>query len=83
MAINDNYRPQTKFAKVMFLHVSVFPQGRGGMPACLAGLWGRWYPSLHQGGGGVEVFGLRGSPGSHLGGGWSEGPHLGEYPSMH
>ena len=30
------YRPQTKFAKVMFLHVSVCPQG-GGIPACLAG----------------------------------------------
>ena len=28
------YRPQTKFAKVMFLHVSVCPQGKG---ACMAG----------------------------------------------
>ena len=32
---NCYYRPQTKFAKVMFLHVSVCP--RGG--------WG-WYPSM-------------------------------------
>ena len=34
-----NYRPQTKFAKVMFLHVRVCPQG--GMPA-LGGVcsWG-------------------------------------------
>ena len=34
------YRPQTKFAKVMFLHVSVilFTGGGGvGIPACLAG----------------------------------------------
>ena len=32
------YRPQTKFAKVMFLHVSVCPRGGGcGIPACLAG----------------------------------------------
>ena len=30
-----NYRPQAKFRKVMFLHVSVCPQG-GGIPACIA-----------------------------------------------
>ena len=39
------YRPQTKFAKVMFLHVSVSHSvhrgGGGGIPACLTGLsWG-------------------------------------------
>ena len=44
------YRPQTKFAKVMFLQLSVCPQGgrawllRGGMRGCLGGhawlLWG-------------------------------------------
>ena len=27
MKSEGNYRPQTKFAKVMFLHVSVCPQG--------------------------------------------------------
>ena len=29
-----NYRPQTKFAKVMFLQVSVCPRG-GGLPQCM------------------------------------------------
>ena len=42
----DHYRPQTKFAKVMFLQVSVCPQGGGGVcgrgsmhgrGACVAG----------------------------------------------
>ena len=43
-----NYHLQTKFAKFMFLHMSVCPQGggipeflAGGNPACLAGLQGR------------------------------------------
>ena len=43
-----NYHLQTKFAKFMFLHVSVCPQVggipeflAGGNPACLAGLQGR------------------------------------------
>ena len=47
------YSLQTKFANVMFLHVSVFPQGGGipacltdGIPACLAGLPGSVYPSM-------------------------------------
>ena len=31
-----NYRPQTKFSKVMFLHVSVCPQGGG---VCLWSWW--------------------------------------------
>ena len=31
------YRPQTKFAKVMFLQVSVCPQGGGGMHGCSGG----------------------------------------------
>ena len=35
------YRPQTKFAKVMFLHLSVCPLGGGG--------------GMHGGGGGVCV----------------------------
>ena len=48
--LNYFYRPQTKFAKVMFLHVSVCPLGRGsgGIPACLAGL------QAHIGGGEVK-----------------------------
>ena len=33
------YRPQTKFAKVVFLHVSVCPQGgMHGRGACMAGI---------------------------------------------
>ena len=36
------YRPQTKFAKVMFLHVSVCPQGEGWYPSMHC----RWYPSM-------------------------------------
>ena len=71
------YHLQTKFAKVMFLHVSVCPQG-----------WG-WYPSMpcrssgpHPGG---RLRGLAcvGSPGPHPAGG-SPGPHLGPTPEgMH
>ena len=41
LKIAGNYRPQTKFAKVMFLQVSVCPQGGGvrdrGKGACVAG----------------------------------------------
>ena len=50
------YRPQTKFVKVMFLHVSVnHSVHRGnGIPSCIAasipagpaGLQGWWYPSV-------------------------------------
>ena len=37
--MNCCYRPQTKFAKVMFLHVFVILFTRGvGIPACIAGL---------------------------------------------
>ena len=32
-----DYRPQTKFAKVMFSQVSVCPQGRGCLPHCMLG----------------------------------------------
>ena len=35
------YRPQTKFAKVMFSQVSVCPQG-GGLSLCLGSLRPRW-----------------------------------------
>ena len=47
---SDNYRPQTKFAKVMFLQVSVCPQGcgrvwqggmHGGEHVCQGGVHGR------------------------------------------
>ena len=31
------YRPQTKFAKVMFSQVSVCPRGMGGLPHCMLG----------------------------------------------
>ena len=38
-AVNLNYRPQTKFAKVMFSQVSVCPQSGGGgcLPHCRLG----------------------------------------------
>ena len=78
------YHPQTKCAKVMFLHVSVCPRGDG-IPACLAGLWGCVYPSMpcrfpgpHPRGSLRRLAG--GSPGPHPGGGgeWgAPGPHLG------
>ena len=71
------YRPQTKFGKVKFLHVSVCHSVHGG---------GVWYPSMpcrspgpHPGG---RLRGLAtggGSPGPHTGGGGrgSPGPHPG------
>ena len=34
---STNYRPQMKFAKVMFSQVSVCPRGRGGLPHCMQG----------------------------------------------
>ena len=61
------YRPQTKFAKVMFLHMSVCPQG--GLQAHTRGrLRGRGWgsPGAH-----------RGSLHSHPGKGGSLGPHPG------
>ena len=36
------YRPQTKFAKVMFLQVSVCPQGRGACVVAWGGAWLLW-----------------------------------------
>ena len=82
------YRPQTKFAKVMFLHVSVSDSVHrgGGIPACLvAGLQGGWYPSMpcrfpgpHPGGSwGVWPGGWRGLQAHTQGGswgGWPRGP---------
>ena len=73
------YHPKTKFAKVVFLHVSVCPQWGGGIPARLAGL------QAHTRGG-ERLRGLaRGSPGPHpgrrlrglAGGGRSPCPHPG------
>ena len=47
-----HYRPQTKFAKIIFLHVSVFLfTGGGGLQAnTQGGGWGVW-----RGGGGVGL----------------------------
>ena len=39
VAFNDFYRPQTKFAKVMFLQVCVCPRGRGGVCGCGGHAW--------------------------------------------
>ena len=69
---NGFYRPQTKFAKFMFLHVSVCPRG-GGIPACLAGLQGGVSRSTPRGVSRPRP-GVGGSPGPHPGGG---------VPSMH
>ena len=77
--ISTCYRPQTKFPKVMFLHVSVCPWGavcsRGGL--LLGGVCSR--------GGGVSaprgVCSWGGSPGPHSGG--SPGPHPGGSPGPH
>ena len=51
------YRPQTKFAKVMFLHVSVILSGGGGaaIPACIAG----GIPALQQVSRGVSQHALQ------------------------
>ena len=47
------YRPQTKFAKVMFSQVSVCPQGGGCLPHCMLGYrqppppWADTHPGRH------------------------------------
>ena len=71
-----------KFAKVMFLHVSIshsVHMGGGGIPACIVGFCppagGGW--PRHTPRGEVEGSGLGGSPGPHP---WVGG---GGYPSMH
>ena len=63
------YRPQTKFAKVMFLHMSVCQQAEWypSMPC-------RWYPSMPCRFPGPH---LGGAWGVWLGGGKSPGPHPG------
>ena len=37
LSLPNIYRPQTKFAKVMFSQVSVCPRGRGCLPHCMLG----------------------------------------------
>ena len=83
------YRPQTKFAKLMFLHVSVSHSvhGRGvypSMPCRFPGSHPGELEGFGRGGvggvqahtqGEVEGSGLGGSPGPYWGG--SPGPHLG------
>ena len=65
------YRPQMKFAKVMFLHVSVCPQWGGGF-------------SRPTPGGGVKGSGGGGVSRQTAGGGGCPGPGLGRgYPSMY
>ena len=84
-SVGDNYRPQTKFAKVMFLHLSLSHSVNRGLQVNTQGeSWGVW-PG--------------GSPGPHLGAhtrgvhaqgvfrptprGGSPGPHLGWWTSQH
>ena len=68
------YRPQTKFAKVMFLQVSVCPQG-GGIPACIAG----GIPACLAGGIPACLAGLQGALQAHTRGGEVEGPGQGGF----
>ena len=63
------YRPQTKFAKVMFLHLSVSHSVHGGGVVSQHAL----QVSRPTPRGEVEGYGLGGSPGPHQGG--SPGPH--------
>ena len=63
-------RPQTKFAKVIFFHVSVCPRGEGGylQAHTQQGGWGVWLGGLQaHTRGEVEGSGWVGSPGPHLG----------------
>ena len=53
--------PQTKFAKVMFLQVSVCP--RGGMCGCQGGVHGCWGVCVVAGGACVAKGGMRGEGG--------------------
>ena len=78
------YRPQTKFAKVMFSQVSVCPQG-GGLSLCLGSLRPRWRglcpEDLCPGGSLLRGGALSGGfcPGGSLsGGGLSRGRSLSE-----
>ena len=61
---NTYYRPQTKFAKVMFLQVCVYPQ-RG---ACIAGGVCGGGGGMHGGEGGAWQGAVRGVGGMHGGG---------------
>ena len=52
-ALSCNYSPQTKFAKVMFLQVSVCPQGRACMVSGRGGMHGCCWGACMVAGGGV------------------------------
>ena len=76
--LHSYYRPQMKFAKVMFLHVSVSHSvqrvdGGHGFPACIAGLRGSECIPACLAGLQAHTWGVsrptpRGYPGPHLGG---------------
>ena len=88
VVIMTNYRPQTKFAKVMFLHVSVSHSvhGGGGIPACLAGGIPACLAGLQRGVSQHALQVFRPTPkGKVEGSGWegSPDPHLGESPGLH
>ena len=73
------YRPQTKFAKVMFLHVSVRPQGGSGPRGSLVpgGVWSQGGSGPTSGGSGPGGFWSHGgacSRGSGPGGGCGDPP---------
>ena len=87
LSVINFYRPQTKFAKVMFLHVSVSHSVHRGVVVSQHALqFSRPTPRVE-----VEGSGLGGSPGPHpgwrlrgLAGGGSPGPHPGGvFPSIH
>ena len=64
------YRPQTKFAKVMFLHVSVCPQGMGVVSQHVLQVSRPTHRQEVEGSGlgGLQAHTLGGSPGPHWGG---------------
>ena len=70
ISVTHSYRRQTKFAKVMLLHVSVSHSVHGGR--------GCWYPSIPCRSPGPHTGGSWGS-----GHGGSPGPHPGESPDQH
>ena len=94
---NFNYHPQTKFAKVMFLHVSVCPRG-GVVSQHALQVVSQYALQVSRRGvvsqhamqvsrptprGEVEGPGLGGVSRPTPGGWWSPGPHLGGSPGPH
>ena len=86
LCFQNFYRPQTKFAKVMFLHVSVSHSVHrgGGIPACIAGLQAHTQGEVEGSGLGSlqahtqgEVEGLARGVSRPTSGGVSPGPHPG------